>query len=290
MFGRCLPSNPIRLYSSGDETSDDLKSMVKHVCFQLLAHLDYPGAPHIDSWAAANLETHMKEGAEKLGLSLKPPMSKKGFQLGYAEGLLAHPGHPVELQAYIGLFTWLVVQYDDIVGRDNDMIDEARLFQQRFIRGEPQPTKLLEGIANMMRRAHDHFDSVLADLLQISVLKFLASNVLEQHDGFQRVKAHQMGRNFPDFYRDMSGMSIAFAIFCYPKVLYPEINNFLEAIPDMARFIDLCNDVLSFYKEELEDEKTNYIHNRADRTGKAVFYIDCKTWALVASILPHILN
>ena len=53
------------------------------------------------------------------------------------------------------------------------------------------------------------------------------------------------GKKFPDFYRDMSGMNVAYAVFCYPKAMYPDVSQFLEAIPDMAKFIDISNDVLS---------------------------------------------
>lgn len=158
---------------------------------------------------------------------------------------LAHPNHPVQVQGYVGLFTWLVVQYDDIVGQNDEMVAEALLFHQRFFGGEPQPNNLLKGIAALLREAYVHFDPVLANLLQISVLKFLTSNLLERHEGFQKMRATPAGIKFPDFYRDLSGMSIAYAIFCYPKVQYPDVSAVLEAIPDMARFIDISNDVLS---------------------------------------------
>lgn len=163
-------------------------------------------------------------------------------------------------------------------------MEEAVLFQPRFFRGESQPNMLLEGLADLLREAHDHFDPVLANLLQISVLKFLTSNLLERHEGFQNMTVSQSGKRFPYFYRDLSGMNVAYVVFCYPKVLYPDVATFLEAIPEMAKFIDISNDVLSyvisaavssnrltpisFYKEELEGETRNYIHNLAACTGK----------------------
>lgn len=125
------------------------------------------------------------------------------------------------------------------------MMEEALLFHQRFFRGESQPNSLLEGLADLIREAHDYFDPVLANLLQISVLKFLTSNLLERQDGFQNMTVSQAGKRFPDFYRDLSGMNVAYAVFCYPKALYPDVAAFLEAIPDMAKFIDISNDVLS---------------------------------------------
>jgi hypothetical protein len=125
------------------------------------------------------------------------------------------------------------------------MVKDAMLFHQRLFRGECQPNVLLEAIATLLKEANSHFDPVLANMLQISVLKFLTSNLLERHRGFQDMKMTRAGGKFPGFYRDMSGMSIAYALFCYPKEQYPDIGAFLEALPDMAQFIDISNDILS---------------------------------------------
>ncbi|ROT40475.1 terpenoid synthase [Sodiomyces alkalinus F11] len=239
----------------------------------MLEQLKYPGAPKLETAAVEALLNYMHKRAVEIGVPLNTSISGKGFRLGYAEGLLAHPGHPVEVQGYVGLFTWLVVQYDDIVGQSNEMVDEALHFHRRFFRGEAQPNDLLEGIAGLLREAYDHFDPVMANLLQISVLKFLTSNLLERHDGFQHMAATRAGEKFPDFYRDLSGMNVAYAVFCYPKALYPDVSAYLEAIPDMARFIDISNDVLSFYKEELGGDTRNYLHNRATATGKPILTV-----------------
>ncbi|KAL6413310.1 longiborneol synthase [Ilyonectria robusta] len=237
--------NSIRLEDDVNKEPKRLASVVGPICAQMLAQLRYPGAPQLKGEAVEALLEYMYTRAVEIGVPLDTPISSKGFRLGYAEGLLAHPGHPVEVQGYVGLFTWLVVQYDDIVGQSNEMVEEALLFHQRFFRGEAQPNNLLEGIAGLIREAHDHFDPVLANMLQISVLKFLTSNLLERHDGFQNMSVTRAGKKFPDFYRDMSGMDQAYAVFCYPKALYPDVGAFLEAIPDMANFINISNDVLS---------------------------------------------
>ncbi|KAI6783985.1 Trichodiene synthase [Emericellopsis cladophorae] len=249
-----------------------LAAVCRPVCQDMLEQLNYPGAPVLKAESVEALLEYMYTRAVEIGVPLNTRISAKGFRLGYAEGLLAHPNHSVEAQGYVGLFTWLVVQYDDIVGQNDEMMEEATIFHQRFFNGEKQPNNLLEGIATLLREAHDHYDPVLANQLQISVLKFLTSNLLERHNGFQnmRVTPAGAGVKFPDFYRDMSGMNVAYAVFCYPKDQYPDMGAFLEAIPDMARFIDISNDVLSFYKEELGGDDRNYIHNRMTVCGKSV--------------------
>ncbi|ETS01845.1 terpenoid synthase [Trichoderma reesei RUT C-30] len=256
---------------------EKLAAQVGPICADMLNQLHYPGAPKLKAEAVEGLLAYMHKRAIEFDVPLNNALSAKGFRLGYAEGLLAHPNHPVQVQGYVGLFTWLVVQYDDIVGQGNvagrEMLKEALEFHARFFRGEPQANNLLEGIAILLREADDHFDTVMSNMLHISVLKFLTSNLLERHDGFQNLEVTRAGFKFPDFYRDMSGMNVAYAVFCYPKAQYPDASAYLEAIPDMARFIDISNDVLSFYKEEVGGDTRNYLHNRANATGKPIMEV-----------------
>ncbi|KAF4119235.1 Trichodiene synthase (TRI5) [Geosmithia morbida] len=269
-FSNILARNSQRLLENESlaDSPDRLLAISKPLCTRLLAAMDYPGAPELKAEAVEDLLMYMYRRAVKIGLPLNTPLSSKGFRLGYSMGLFSHPRHPLEVQGYVGLFTWIVVQYDDIVGQDNDMMEDAMLFQRRFFNGEPQGNPLLEGMAELIREAHNHFDPVLANLLQVSALKFLSANLLERHEGFEKMEVTRDGIKFPDFLRDLAGINVAYAVFCYPKAMYPDVNVFLEAFPDMMRIIDIANDVLSFYKEELGGDMRNYIHNRALTTGK----------------------
>ncbi|KAI0204891.1 longiborneol synthase [Astrocystis sublimbata] len=254
-------------FSSGSDCGQ-LAAAVRSVCVSMLEELRYEGVPKPSDQVVQSLWALMHEKAIKIGLPLDNPMSAKGFWLGFSEGLLPHTGHPVQVQAYIGLVTWLVVLYDDIVGQKGQMQDEAGRFHDRFFRGEMQPNALLNGIAELIREAPEHFDPVLSTLLQTSILHFLTSNLLEQRSEFKSLRVTKEGREFPYYFRGMSGMDLAYTVFTYPKALYPDIGVFIEAIPDMAKFTNISNDVLSFYKEELASDKRNYINNRAVCEGK----------------------
>ncbi|KAK1597418.1 longiborneol synthase [Colletotrichum navitas] len=259
----------IRLEDDLAAAPDRLASLVKPICTDMLKELRYPGVPQIKEESVEALLQYMYKRAVEIGYPLDTPISAKAFRLGHSLGLLCHPNHPTEVQGYVGLFTWLVVQYDDIVGQ-NDEMAEAQLFQERFFKGETQPNAMLEGLATLMREAPRLFDPVMANLLQISTLKFLTCNLLERHKGFINMRITRAGVKFPDFVRDLSGINVAFAVFCFPQAQYPDVEQYLEAIPDMARFIDISNDVLSFYKEELGGDTRNYVHNRAMATGRPV--------------------
>lgn len=76
------------------------------------------------------------------------------------------------------------------------------------------------------------------------MLPFLTSSLLEQKERFKNMAASQNGAKFPYYFRVMSGRDIAYAVFCSSKALYPDIDYFLEAFPDMAIFVNISNDVL----------------------------------------------
>ncbi|KAK1984021.1 longiborneol synthase [Colletotrichum cereale] len=274
LWGLFAPKR-IRLEDDLAKAPEKLATLVKPVCTDMLKELRYPGVPQLKKESVEALLKYMYKRAVDIGYPLDTPISAKAFRLGYSLGLLlttrqlCHPNHPTEVQGFVGLFTWLVVQYDDIVGQ-NDEMAEAQLFQERFFRGEKQPNAMLEGLASLMREAPSLFDPVMANLLQISTLKFLTCNLLERHQGFRNMPVTRAGVKFPDFVRDLSGINVAYAVFCFPQSQYPDVEQYLEAIPDMARFIDISNDVLSFYKEELSGDTRNYVHNRAMATGRPV--------------------
>ncbi|KAI0549851.1 longiborneol synthase [Xylaria curta] len=240
-----------------------LRTAVRPICVSMLEEIGYQGAPRPSYQAIESLFAFMHQRAIQIAVPLDNPISSKGFWLGFSIGLLSHIGHPVEVQAYVGLFTWLAVQYDDIVGQKGQMQEEAGHFHERFFHGKAQPNALLEGIAQIIREALEHFDPVLSTLMQTAILNFLTSNLLEQRGEFKNLRVTKEGREFPYYFRDMSGVGIGYALFCYPKAIYPDIGRFVEAFPDMAMFINKSNDVLSFYKEEVGGDKRNYINNRA---------------------------
>ncbi|RYP74262.1 hypothetical protein DL771_003083 [Monosporascus sp. 5C6A] len=223
-------------------TPKQLAAHLQPLYTELLSNIGYTSAPSLSDEKASELLAVMHKKAVEYGVPLDSPLSAKGFRLGYSEGAFAYPEHPVEVQAYIGLFTWIVVIIDDIT---NDIKEDVNQFQQRFFSGEPQTLPVLHAMGELLREAYDHWDPVLANILVTSGLNFVTSNLLETREAFKMMPVTKAGTSFPYYYRDLAGITEAYAIFGYPAAVYPEIHNFLEAIPDMALFINIFNDVVS---------------------------------------------
>jgi len=53
------------------------------------------------------------------------------------------------------------------------------------------------------------------------------------------------GKPWAYYRRNLDGLGDAFAIFTFPSALYPKVENFVQAIPDMAMYIVHANDIIS---------------------------------------------
>lgn len=96
-----------------------------------------------------------------------------------------------------------------------------------------------------MKETWDYWDPILANMIVTSTLDCVSSNLLDTRPEFQDMVVTKAGVSFPYYFRNMAGLTTAYACFSYPKTIYPDMGLFLEALPDMAVYINIVNDVLS---------------------------------------------
>ncbi|ROW02268.1 hypothetical protein VSDG_02391 [Cytospora chrysosperma] len=148
------------------------------------------------------------------------------------------------------------------------MRPELERFQERFYCNDPQPNPLLQALADVFRETYLHYENIVANFIIVSSLSFVTASVLEVRPEFENLTPTRGGQNWPYYVRDKGGLPEAYGYMIWPKALYPDISQFLEAIYDIGVYINLTNDVLSFYKEELAEDKSNYISLRAGYAQK----------------------
>ncbi|KAF3927246.1 hypothetical protein ABW20_dc0107968 [Dactylellina cionopaga] len=198
------------------------------------------------------------------------PHSYKLFVAGMNYADVCFTGHPVDLKAFLGVFTWLGLLIDDFTLHTRE---DTERFHERFLAREPQPTPLLEAWSKCLQEMYIHFHPVCANLIVTNSLNFVAANILETTEEFKRLKSTPGGRNYPYYLRDRTGISEAFVYFTFPKAMYPDFSQYLEALPDMCFYVSICNDIFSFYKEELNGDTDNYIRNRTHYENKDVMSV-----------------
>ncbi|KKY30306.1 putative longiborneol synthase [Diaporthe ampelina] len=242
---------------------DQLVSTFRPLISNFLETIDYDPPSKPDR---AALRAAMIEYAAPSGVPYNEDRhSRQCFETGLSVAIDMYPGHPLEVQLHIGIFTWLGFIIDDTNKR---IASDLAHFQARFYTGQPQPSLLLDHFAQTLRNTYQYYDPIIANTIVLSALAFVNSNALEARREFQELVPSQAAASWPYYFRDKEGLPDTYSGFIFPKALYPDIGCFLQAIPDMGRFINLTNDILSFYKEEIAGETKNYVNSKAKSENK----------------------
>ncbi|KAI1079857.1 hypothetical protein F5B20DRAFT_155536 [Whalleya microplaca] len=226
--------------SSDVEGVRELGDFLRPLISSFVSSLGYEKAPTTSNdtfWTAINQRI-----AETGVPCPKDSHSYRCFQVGSTYSLVCFPNHPLDIQVYIGIYTWLAIVMDDEVARS---LGDFEQFHERFAAGKPQPTVLLENWAELMRSSFDYWDPVIASFIVTSSLNYVNAGVMEARSEFRRLTPTKGGQSWPWYLRDKDGVAEAYAYFTFAKALCPDISCFIEAIPDLTKFIALTNDILS---------------------------------------------
>jgi len=140
-------------------------------------------------------------------------------------------------------------------------------FQGCFIANQPQFDPVLSALTDVLNFLWEYYDPLSANGITNSALNFMTSCCVET--GLETIELVPGIRRFAWFMREGTGISKAYASFGYTKRRGFRTIDFVQAIPDMEYWIDLTNDLLSFYKEELAGDTVNYVHTRARNENMA---------------------
>ncbi|ETW80519.1 putative terpene cyclase [Heterobasidion irregulare TC 32-1] len=158
----------------------------------------------------------------------------------------------------IAKFNWYMIYVDDMVSKD---LAPAVAFEERFLRRQLQLDPVLDAAAEVFMSIYEYYDAHAANCIITSALEFLTFSSVEVK--IQELPLVREAHRFPWFLRERTGIGAGFAFFMFPKRLGVDIMEYIQVMPDMVVWIDLANDLLSFYKEEHAGESANYIHTRA---------------------------
>ncbi|EIW77346.1 terpenoid synthase [Coniophora puteana RWD-64-598 SS2] len=163
-------------------------------------------------------------------------------------------------QVYIAMFTGAATYIDDI---SETHTDDVRSFPIRFVNGETQADAELVFAAKAFRDVGNVYPPAQAAMITTSVLNFVTGCVLE--DECKTIKPSENAPSYPYFLRSLTGVADAYLVMMFPADV--PLQRYVQAFPDLTLMINVTNDVMSFYKEELAGETTNYISRRAAIKG-----------------------
>lgn len=177
-----------------------------------------------------------------------------------------YPDHPLDLKVLIVICSLVIFYVDDILANKPEILHS---FQSTLLARTPQSDPLLDCLsAKLLPRMWDYFEPLAANAITIGFYEFINGTAMELVT--KKMSHHSSAPDFPDYVRLKSGAPTQYAYWLFYSTTQnknTEISSYIQAIPDFTRLINLINDILSFYKEELAGEDDNFVHMRAKVTG-----------------------
>ncbi|KAF5676907.1 longiborneol synthase [Fusarium heterosporum] len=224
--------------------------------------------PAFERYESGRLMEEVLAYAKTTGVPCPPnSYSYQSLLVGYTYADNCLPYHDLEVKVFVAIYTWLATLCDN--AERLNIVNDVEMFQSRYLTGKEQPTILTQAFAKELRRAYELYHPLVANLIVNSSFNLLTSTALVAREGIKDKRYHPSkgGNYFPWYIRERDGVGEAYAWFTFPKRQFPNLDVPIEAIEDMTRFIAYANDVLSFYKETLEGETSNYINTTAAYDG-----------------------
>ncbi|KAG2117470.1 isoprenoid synthase domain-containing protein [Suillus clintonianus] len=167
-----------------------------------------------------------------------------------------------ETKMWICLSTAVLICIDDIMVRGDDLV-HLRRFNERFVNHQPQDDPLMKALDSLLRDVARHYSPPVSNLMVTSSLNSLSSILLDSE-----TKDMQISKQtplYPEYCRRLSGMSDLFAFSIFPSVL--PLREYVQCLPYLHIVINHTNDILSYYKEEIDGDTANYVSLMASSRG-----------------------
>jgi hypothetical protein len=209
------------------------------------------------------VKMHFKEAgfSEKFIRDLQPII-----QTSAGIAMTAYHSTPFEVQRIIGIYTTYAIAIDD---RAQEMKHDLKDFSTLLLSEKPQGNKLLQSFAHFMKPMRQIFGQFGGDMVIKDSLQFVSSCYLEA-EAKDRLLFPEDAPEFAQYLRLKTGVAEAYAFMLFPEKQFLEdeyLGTYLPAIWYMQAYLNSANDIMSFYKETLELEDCNFIHNSAKSRG-----------------------
>nr|BCX55500.1 sesquiterpene synthase [Phanerodontia chrysosporium] len=178
----------------------------------------------------------------------------------------AYAHTPVPTQVHIAMWTALCIFVDDFE------IETAAVeqFAERFHAGGPQLHPLLDVFAGTLRAMPRFFHAHGAAGIVANTVQYVTSTLFDKVTEEKGLEVHASARDYPLYKRARNGIGEGYGFCIFDKENFPDVSTHIQVIPEAITYLIYVNDLLSFYKEELDGETKNFIHDRARVTGKDI--------------------
>ncbi|KAG2146059.1 isoprenoid synthase domain-containing protein [Suillus bovinus] len=152
------------------------------------------------------------------------------------------------------LFTTLLACIDDKMITPEYMVHAYR-FNEQFVNCQPQGHPLMNALDGLLREVTCHHSAPVSNFVVTSSLDFVSSLLLDIET--KDMPISRQNPSYPEYARLLSGVEYAYAYYIFPSTV--PLREYVQCMPDLAIVINHTNDILSYYKEEIEGDSANYL-------------------------------
>ncbi|KAF8067792.1 isoprenoid synthase domain-containing protein [Lyophyllum atratum] len=181
---------------------------------------------------------------------------------------LSYPGHAAKVQLQIARFTWFMLYLDDLCHKFPSSLER---FQRHVLTSDAAQAPILRCFQDHLTDMYHSWDAIPANCIILSAMEYVNGCALEEMPAIRGMELSNAAHSWPYYLRAKTGVAGAYSFMIFPMDTNPDISVYIQVIGDISLFIDLTNDILSFYKEHLAGETNNYVHNRAYVTQKSIY-------------------
>ncbi|KAG1839706.1 terpenoid synthase [Suillus tomentosus] len=176
------------------------------------------------------------------------------MDVGVAIASNAYNHLPDAARMWICLFTAIITSIDDMVARGEDIVHVYH-FNERFVNSQPQGNAMLNALDVISREITCLYSPLVSNLITVSVLNYMSSNCLDYETKDMQISPK--APLYPGYSRCLSGLPDAYGFFTFPSML--PIREYIQCMPEIGIIVNHTNDILSYYKEEIEGDRENYL-------------------------------
>ncbi|KAK7689817.1 hypothetical protein QCA50_006456 [Cerrena zonata] len=227
------------------------------------------------------VEAKVRDTIQSWKLDIPEHLYEKYIVAGLDIGYAAYQHTSYDLQIAISLFTFCATVVDDATLVDPQALRE---FIPRFCTGQPQLQPVLTHFVETTTAMRTFFPSYAANTFYSALVSYVNEEIYCRNEATELVIGPDGGQ-YVEYSRFKGGIPEPYALSIWPQDICPNVKEYIQAVPDAIVFINGLNDLFSFYKETLEDDQHNYIHQYARVYGKTLEEsVDDLAHKLVSSI------
>ncbi|KAI0366905.1 terpenoid synthase [Pilatotrama ljubarskyi] len=252
-------NKPLQETHSELSASNDLteqRGQIRQIITSFLARSDFKATtcPR-DTQLRARLAAEIHSWA----VHVHPRMLDKMLETScsYAETAFGHTSF--EHRYYIALYTACMLYGEDLGEHDPDAVTQ---FGRRLVRGEKQLSPIFDRLADLLKEAHLYWSDVGADAIVTGTIDALTATAIEFATTGSPVAPAAL--RYPYYLRTRAGGGPQYTHFMFMRSWREKADSYLQILPEIEHWTLGTNDILSFYKEELAGEPSNYVHLRAE--------------------------